>query len=74
MRICSDPSTLTLGGDGRWHRLEECDDGNQRGGDGCSANCTVEDGYSLDGSGEPLLDDVPLLRVRPPPRPALRDS
>jgi cysteine-rich repeat protein len=29
-------------GDGRRHRSEECDDGNDRPGDGCSADCTLE--------------------------------
>lgn len=39
-------------------RGETCDDGNTRGGDGCSAECTVEPGYDceredrLDGSGQ----------------------
>ncbi len=65
MLICSDSAALMMGEDGRWHRLEECDDGNRHGGDGCSAVCTVEDGYAPDGSGGtyPLRADMPLLRV-----------
>ena len=35
---------VVLGGDGRWHWLEECDDGAAAAGDGCSAKCTVEPG------------------------------
>lgn len=34
---------------GRWHRLEECDDGNEAGGDGCSRACLVEPGYACAG-------------------------
>ena len=32
-------------GDGVYLTAEDCDDGNRIGGDGCSANCTVESGY-----------------------------
>ncbi|MBX2799926.1 MAG: thrombospondin type 3 repeat-containing protein [Myxococcales bacterium] len=31
-------------GDGEWEGEEACDDGNALGGDGCSVDCTVEDG------------------------------
>ena len=34
---------MVLGGDGRWHWLEECDDGAAAAGDGCSAQCTVDE-------------------------------
>jgi hypothetical protein len=37
MRLCEDRAALIMGWDGRWHRMEECDDGNEVGGDGCSA-------------------------------------
>ena len=37
-----------LGRDARWHYLEECDDGNLDRGDGCSEQCTVEQGYGPD--------------------------
>ena len=50
MRLCPDARAVRLGSDGRWHRLEECDDGNSRSGDGCSSECTVEAGYGADGN------------------------
>jgi cysteine-rich repeat protein len=34
------------GGGGRWRRVEECDDGNTEGGDGCSRTCLIEPGYA----------------------------
>ena len=37
--------TLRPGSDGRWHVLEECDDGNFLSGDGCSEDCLIEDGF-----------------------------
>jgi hypothetical protein len=37
MRLCEDRAALIMGWDGRWHRMEECDDGNLVSGDGCSA-------------------------------------
>ena len=52
---------MVPGGDARWHRLEECDDGNRNGGDGCSAQCTVEPGYGPDGSPLAGGDALPLL-------------
>jgi len=35
-------------GDGNVDPNEECDDGNQAGGDGCSSKCTKEDGFSCE--------------------------
>ena len=35
-------------GDGNVHQDEECDDGNQISGDGCSEECTVEEGWLCD--------------------------
>ena len=40
---------LALCGDGWVQGLEECDDGNARGGDGCGADCLVEDGWECTG-------------------------
>lgn len=39
-------------GDGYRHFQEKCDDGNLEDGDGCSSNCTVEDGWSCDDNSE----------------------
>jgi cysteine-rich repeat protein len=36
LRLCADDLAVVMGSDGRWHHLEECDDGNQVAGDGCS--------------------------------------
>ncbi len=33
--MCEDGAAVVRGEDGRWHRLEECDDGNAADGDGC---------------------------------------
>ena len=46
-------------GDGRdFHSFpNECDDGNTKAGDGCSATCTVETGYKCSG-GSPTSKDV----------------
>lgn len=41
---CPPPDQVVCG-DGYWHRTEGCDDGNEVGGDGCSAGCEVETGY-----------------------------
>jgi cysteine-rich repeat protein len=49
MKLCEDSKAIRLGSDGRWHHLEECDDGNTRSGDGCSSECTIEPGYGADG-------------------------
>jgi len=38
-----DPSFLKCG-DGIVQNIEKCDDGNTKGGDGCSASCQIEDG------------------------------
>ncbi len=35
--MCEDRAAVVLGGDGRWHRREECDDGNAADGDGCAS-------------------------------------
>jgi cysteine-rich repeat protein len=61
LRLCNDPDALQLGADGRWRRLEECDDGNNNAGDGCSPNCTIEDGFS-NSSPDPAAS-TPLLRA-----------
>ena len=37
-------------GDGKRNDAEECDDGNNDSGDGCDADCYVEDGYFRSGS------------------------
>jgi len=38
-------SVLALGSDERLHLIEECDDANNFPGDGCSKECTVEEGF-----------------------------
>lgn len=38
-------------GDGKLATVEQCDDGNTGGGDGCSATCTVEAGYTCPTAG-----------------------
>ena len=60
---CGSPSMC---GDGILSGSEECDDGNQNSGDGCSATCTVEpaymdpcDGLDNDGDGEVDEGHVP---------------
>ena len=44
-------SCLPVCGDGLWVLREQCDDGNGRNGDGCSSECSVEDGWACGGSG-----------------------
>lgn len=39
-------SSIAMGGSGNQGRMEGCDDGNQQSGDGCSAACETEPGYS----------------------------
>ena len=41
------------GGDGQWGSFEACDDGNVQSGDGCSATCTLEVGWTCPSLGEP---------------------
>ena len=36
----------TVCGDGLWAGWEECDDGNEVDGDGCSSMCVVEEGWT----------------------------
>ena len=62
LRVCSDTAAVILGGDKRWHHLEECDDGNSNAGDGCSPECTVEPDYGPGGAALAGGDAVPLLR------------
>ncbi len=70
MRLCEDPEVVVMGNDGRWHRVEECDDGNMVSGDGCSNRCTIEAGYSFDGvplaggSSVPFLHDLMISPIR----------
>jgi cysteine-rich repeat protein len=66
IKVCESTVGLVMGGDGRWHHAEECDDGNSAGGDGCSSDCTVEAGY-ICSSGQPN-------RCSPAPLPPLRDA
>ena len=44
----ADTCIVVICGDGRVQQDEECDDGNQSSGDGCSADCAVEDGWLCD--------------------------
>jgi cysteine-rich repeat protein len=45
-----DFSTCTLCGDGVKEGTEACDDADRQSGDGCSATCTVESGFTCTGS------------------------
>lgn len=43
-------------GDGFLNGMEQCDDGNARGGDGCSADCSmIEPGYACNDTGAPCV-------------------
>ncbi len=48
LRLCADSRAVVFGGDGRWHRKEECDDGNLNDGDGCSQASAILDDLTLD--------------------------
>ncbi len=53
---CSEEEGLCRGcGDGRLDAGEVCDDGDTDDGDGCSANCAVEDGFVCDVDVEPTV-------------------
>jgi cysteine-rich repeat protein len=53
--VCNADCTPAACGDGRVHPGggEGCDDGNQRDGDGCSADCLIEPGFTC--TGEPSI-------------------
>jgi cysteine-rich repeat protein len=51
-----DTCTTTCG-DGKRAGAEQCDDSNLASGDGCSATCTIEPGYSCSG-GSPTMKDT----------------
>lgn len=59
----------TTCGDGITADVETCDDGNTDAGDGCSATCTVEDGYTCTGTPSVCTDDSV-----PPPVPVCGDA
>ena len=44
---CNDWHHEPFCGDGHLDAGEQCDDGNSRDGDGCSANCTIEDNHEI---------------------------
>lgn len=46
---------LGICGDGIVRGTEECDDGNTESGDGCSSNCTKEDGFGCPIPGKPCM-------------------
>lgn len=48
----SDPAPSTYCGNGIIEPGEECDDGNSRDGDGCSADCKIEPGYKCPEEGK----------------------
>ena len=50
-------ATALVCGNGALDYTEECDDGNNEGGDGCSATCQIE-GVDTDGDGVPDEDDA----------------
>jgi RHS repeat-associated protein len=62
-------NTISAGacGDGVVDPIEECDDGNTTGGDGCSANCAVEPGYTCTGSPS-VCAPTPTPTATPTPR------
>ena len=45
------PTGEPVCGDGIVDAVEECDDGNPYGGDGCDAQCAIEEGYACAASG-----------------------
>ena len=47
---CTDSTAPEVCGNGEPGTGEECDDGNANNGDGCSANCIVEPGYTCNGN------------------------
>ena len=50
-------------GDGTVDAGEECDDGNNTGGDGCSANCTTEDGNTIDPTETEPTEETGELKI-----------
>jgi fibro-slime domain-containing protein len=52
------PSTTCGSGVLDVDKFEECDDGNKSPGDGCSANCRVETGWSCPTPGSPCISNV----------------
>lgn len=48
----------TTCGNGLLEPLEECDDGNTDDGNGCSAECTIESGYTCDAASPTLCTDI----------------
>jgi len=48
-------------GNGVLNPDENCDDGNEIEGDGCSFNCTIEDGYICN------QEEPSVCSLRPPP-------
>jgi cysteine-rich repeat protein len=58
LTVCTGASTCaTVCGDGKRAGAEGCDDGNLMSGDGCSATCTVEDGFHCVGC-TPTTQDI----------------
>ena len=53
----SDPDPDPICGDGLVDTTEHCDDGNNSDGDGCSARCRIEPGYSCTGEPSVCTDD-----------------
>jgi cysteine-rich repeat protein len=49
---------LAVCGDGRMEGIEGCDDDDTDAGDGCSATCTVETGYSCTGTTPSVCTDI----------------
>ena len=43
-------------GDGRNDGMRECDDGNLLDYDGCSSECTIEEGYECNNGGAGMID------------------
>lgn len=50
---------LPICGDGDRDVDEACDDGNRRSGDGCSADCQIESGYTCDDESSPMEQPCP---------------
>lgn len=47
---CADSTAAAVCGNGQPEYGEECDDGNTNNGEGCSANCTIEENFTCSGA------------------------
>jgi fibro-slime domain-containing protein len=72
---CGDQGCAAVCGDGIKFPSEACDDGNTRGADGCSATCTLEEGFACTAqvATPPAYVDLPVVYrdLRPRGAPAV---